>query len=84
VADLSEGANEYFRSWKTTANPGLIKTAPKRLLLNMDDLGIAIDNVEGITFGPMLPNGHRSLIFVSDNNFNDKQKTQFFLFEVLP
>ena len=49
----------------------------------MDDLGIFIDNVEGITFGPKLANGNQSIIFISDNNFSDKQKTQIFLFEVV-
>ncbi|MBS1682825.1 MAG: esterase-like activity of phytase family protein [Bacteroidetes bacterium] len=55
----------------------------KRLLLNLNDLGIYIDNIEGVTFGPRLPNGHRTLIFVSDNNFNPFQRTQFLLFEVI-
>jgi hypothetical protein len=54
----------------------------KALLLNMDDLGIYIDNIEGVTLGPKLSNGHQSLIFVSDNNFSDEQKTQFLLFEI--
>lgn len=56
----------------------------KSLLLNMDSLGIYIDNIEGATFGPMLPNGHKTLIFVSDDNFSKEQKTQFLLFEVIP
>jgi len=56
----------------------------KKLLLNMDSLGIFVDNIEGVTFGPDLPNGHHSLIFVSDNNFNPLEKTQFLLFEVIP
>ena len=38
---------------------------------------------KGMTFGPILANGHRSLIFVSDNNFNTKEKTQFLMFEVI-
>jgi hypothetical protein len=54
----------------------------KHLLLNMDDLGIYIDNVEGVTFGPRLPNGNQTLIFVSDNNFSKEEITQFFLFEI--
>jgi hypothetical protein len=54
----------------------------KTLILNMDDLGIFIDNIEGVTFGPKLANGKQSLFFVSDNNFSDKQKTQVLLFEV--
>jgi hypothetical protein len=45
-------------------------------------MGIYIDNIEGVTFGPDLPNGHKTLIFVSDNNFSKEQKTQFLLFEV--
>jgi hypothetical protein len=48
----------------------------------MDDLGIFIDNIEGVTFGPKLANGKQSLLFVSDNNFSDQQKTQVLLFEV--
>ena len=55
----------------------------KKLLLNMDTLGIYIDNIEGVTFGPVLPNGHKTLLFISDNNFNFIEKTQLLLFEVL-
>ena len=58
------------------------KLAPKKLILNMDDLGIFTDNIEGITFGPKLANGKQSILFVSDNNFSDKQKTQILLFEI--
>ena len=58
--------------------------ATKKLLLNMDELGMYIDNVEGVTFGPDLPNGHKTLILVADNNFALVEKTQFFLFEVIP
>ncbi len=61
--------------------PG-VKVAEKRLLLNMDDLGIDIYNIEGVTFGPTLPNGKRSLLFVADNNFNPIEQTQFLLFEI--
>lgn len=60
-----------------------IQLASKKLILNLDELGIFIDNIEGITFGPRLDNGNRSLVLVSDNNFSEKQKTQFLLFEVI-
>lgn len=60
------------------------KIATKKLVLNMDDLGIFIDNIEGVTFGPTLPNGHRTLIFVADNNFMPFEKNQFLVFEILP
>ncbi len=59
-----------------------VQLATKKLILNMDDLGIFTDNIEGITFGPKLANGKQSILFVSDNNFSDKQKTQVLLFEV--
>lgn len=42
-----------------------------------------IDNIEGITFGPDLPNGNKSLILISDNNFNSlgEQVNQVILME---
>jgi hypothetical protein len=48
----------------------------------MDTLGRWVDNVEGATLGPRLPNGKRSLLFVTDDNFSEQERTQFFLFEV--
>ncbi|MGF6926575.1 hypothetical protein QFZ48_002075 [Chitinophaga sp. W2I13] len=60
------------------------KPAAKTLLLDFVHLGKYIDNIEGVTYGPVLPNGHRSLVFVADNNFSDKEENQFFLFEVIP
>lgn len=60
-----------------------LELASKKLILNMDDLGIFIDNIEGLTFGPKLANGNQSIIFVSDNNFSDKQKTQVLVFELV-
>ena len=56
----------------------------KSLLLDLSSLGIPIDNIEGMTWGPALPNGNRSLILVSDNNFSSRQITQFLAFEVIP
>lgn len=69
-------------------NKGLIGNknfvpAKKRLILNMDDLNRYTDNMEGMTFGPRLPNGHRTLVTITDNNFKIFEKTQVFLFEVL-
>ena len=57
--------------------------ASKKLLLNMDALGIYTDNIEGVTFGPTLPNGHRTLLFIADNNFTFLEKSQLLLFEVI-
>ena len=52
----------------------------KTLLLDLNTLGIPLDNVEGMTLGPRLPDGRRSLVLVSDNNFAASQFTQFLLF----
>jgi hypothetical protein len=49
----------------------------QRPVFAFDDLGIPIDNIEGMTFGPTLPDGRRTLVIVSDNNFNAGQFTQF-------
>jgi hypothetical protein len=58
-----------------------VKKLSKTLLLNMDDLGIYTDNIEGICLGPKLSNGNQSLIFISDDNFSKSQKTQILLFQ---
>ncbi len=42
-----------------------------------------LDNTEGLCWGPVLPNGNRTLLFVSDDNFNPRQITQFLAFEFL-
>ncbi len=65
------------------------QTAEKSLIFNFksikDELtdGI-IDNIEGMCFGPDIENGKKSLILVSDNNFNSfsKQLNQFILLEL--
>jgi hypothetical protein len=59
-----------------------IRPVEKTLLLDLDVLGIPLDNIEGMTFGPDLPDGRRSLILVSDNNFSPAAFTQFLLFAV--
>ena len=49
----------------------------QRQIFAFDDLGVPIDNIEGMTFGPPLPDGRQLLIIVSDNNFAPTQFTQF-------
>ncbi|MDP9796010.1 hypothetical protein J2S43_004522 [Catenuloplanes nepalensis] len=56
---------------------GRERVMPKRLLLDLNATGTQVDNVEGITWGPRLPNGDRSLVLVADDNFNSF--TQFHL-----
>jgi hypothetical protein len=65
-------------SWEhETALPDPPPPISKTLLLDFADLGIAPDNLEGMTFGPRLADGRRLLVVISDNNFNPLQTTQF-------
>ena len=57
-----------------------LRTADKALLFDLDVLGLMLDNLEGMTLGPRLPDGGRALILVSDNNFTPGQVSQFLLF----
>ncbi|AWG20101.1 hypothetical protein FFWV33_00490 [Flavobacterium faecale] len=79
LCDLTKATNV---TGETSLKNEKIKLATKKLVLNMDDLGIFTDNIEGVTFGPKLANGKQSLLFVSDNNFSDQQKSQLLLFEI--
>jgi 3-phytase/alkaline phosphatase D len=47
--------------------------------LCVDDLGVPIDNIEGMAFCPTLPDGRQWLVIVGDNNFSPGQLTQFIL-----
>jgi 3-phytase len=64
--------------------PGRGGTVSKELVLDLEDLDIPLDNVEGMTFGPRLPDGRRSVVLVSDDNFAASQFTQFLLFAIEP
>ena len=44
--------------------------ARKVLLFDFADLGIPLDNLEGMTFGPVLPDGRRSFVVIADDNFD--------------
>jgi len=59
-----------------------IDAVKKKLVLDLSTLGIYLDNLEGMTLGPRLPDGTKSLLLVSDDNFRDTQRTQFLLFRL--
>jgi hypothetical protein len=52
-------------------------------LVNDDGSTLAVDNIEGISWGPASPTGRPTLILVSDNNFSNTQVTQFIALEVV-
>jgi hypothetical protein len=61
----------------------------KTLLLDLSDLrnddgsALALDNIEGMTLGPVV-DGKATLILVSDNNFGAAQFTQFIALSITP
>ena len=61
-----------------------VREAGKELVLDLEDVaapeGLTLDNLEGMTLGPRLPDGSRALLLVSDNNFTGGQVSQFLLF----
>jgi 3-phytase len=58
-------------------SPVSFTSVSQRQVFAFDDLGIPIDNIEGMTIGPPLTDGRQTLIIVSDNNFSAGQFTQF-------
>lgn len=64
-----------------------VVAAKKALLLDLSDLrnddgsALALDNIEGLTLGPVI-DGKQTLVLVSDNNFSGTQFTQFVALQV--
>lgn len=64
-----------------------VVAATKTLLLDLSDLrnddgsALALDNIEGLTLGPVV-DGKQTLVLVSDNNFSGTQFTQFVALQV--
>ena len=82
VADVA-GADD-IRTVAALHDDG-VRPMHKRLLLDVNASGLErVDNLEGMAWGPVLANGHRSLVLVSDDNFSASQVTQLLAFEVLP
>jgi hypothetical protein len=84
--DISKATNVL-----TAANLQGATAVTKRLVLDFETLktqlgGIA--NLEGITFGPRLANGKRSLVVIADDNFpladSTTDRNQVIVFEVQP
>ena len=71
------------------ANLEGVEAVQKTLLLDLSTLrnddgsALALDNIEGLTLGPMV-GGQQTLILVSDNNFSPNQFTQFVALTLAP
>lgn len=90
---LSGFGSKIFQVMNTNANDtsgfvsfhGVDKINPlqKKLLLDLRDLNIELDNLEGMSLGPHLPDGSQTLVLVSDDNFRGEQFTQFLVFRLI-
>jgi hypothetical protein len=94
VVERSHGARNVariYRSWVNGASnvadrPSLRDAAvtpmTKTLVADLSTMPEVqpLDNVEGITLGPVLPDGRQSVVLVTDNNFSATQVTQFLAF----
>lgn len=69
-----------------TLTPDNHQPVPKTLVLDFADLDLPhLDNLEGMAWGPTLPgqpSGVRTLVLVSDDNFNPFQVTQLIALEL--
>lgn len=81
----------YLADWKGATNVSRLdslvgarwRPMTKTLLLDFNALpGVRIDNLEAMSWGPRLSNGNRSLVVMSDDNFNATQITQALVFEL--
>jgi 3-phytase len=73
----TRGASRVERLNSLASAP--VRPMPKRLLVDLNDLAPStVYNVEGMTWGPRLPSGERTLILVSDDNFSAEEVTQVF------
>jgi hypothetical protein len=59
-----------------------IQPIRKRLLLDLNKLGIPLGDLAGMTLGPRLPDGSQSLLLVSNNHLQAEQPTQVLLFRL--
>jgi hypothetical protein len=76
----TENATDVSR-WKSLEGKAF-RPVSKTRLIALEALGVALDNIEGFTFGPRLADGRRSLVLVSDNNFSPSQRTQILVFAI--
>ncbi|KND42753.1 esterase-like activity of phytase family protein [Streptomyces stelliscabiei] len=82
LVDLHGATDVLGRDSLTDASVRPVKPVRKTLVTDLSDVpGLSrVDNVEGITLGPRLPDGRRAVVLVSDDNFAARQVTQFVAF----
>lgn len=85
---VSVGEADDISAIDSLRNAAAVRPVRKRLLLDLSALeGLppeltTLDNFEGLASGPLLADGSRSLLIVSDDNFNRTQRTWFLLLRI--
>lgn len=82
LVDLHGATDVLSRDSLTDPSAQRVQPVRKTLVTDLSDVpGLPrVDNVEGITLGPRLPDGRRTVVLVSDDNFAARQATQFIAF----
>ncbi|WP_406215651.1 esterase-like activity of phytase family protein [Streptomyces canus] len=82
LVDLHGATDVLGRDSLTDTSAHPVQPVRKTLVTDLSDVpGLPrVDNVEGITLGPRLPDGRRTVVLVSDDNFAARQATQFIAF----
>ncbi|WP_328782971.1 esterase-like activity of phytase family protein [Streptomyces canus] len=82
LVDLHGATDVLGRDSLTDPSARPVQPVRKTLVTDLSDVpGLTrVDNVEGITLGPRLPDGRRTVVLVSDDNFAARQATQFIAF----
>lgn len=76
---LATGGATDTSTLASLRNPEGIAPIRKQLVYDFAQAPFAVDNLEGMTLGPRLPDGSQSLLLISDNNFEPDRPTQLIL-----
>lgn len=88
----TENTGNFIRLFRANPKPenqiskgkDLRENAPpaveKELLLTLPSFNPRVDNLEGMSLGPRLPDGRRTLWLISDDNFNESQRSEIWVF----
>lgn len=52
----------------------------KRLVLDLSSAQPKVENIEGLAYGPRLATGECTIVLGSDDNFDNREQTQFLVF----
>lgn len=80
IADLSLATNiKGLDSLNAVEDKKTFQPVIKQLAIDFDDYTSKPDCIEGVTLGPLV-DGKKTLIFVSDNNYQPYQANKFYMF----